>query len=79
MGAAKKAGYLDDVFNVLDANKHPFIIMGRFALKWMGCGVFSEEVTVLCIDFTTHLFNFSLCSLLICSSAIKRSLGLSQS
>jgi len=45
MGTAKKAGYLDDVFNVLDANKHPCIIMGRFALKWMGCGVFSEEVS----------------------------------
>ena len=42
----KKAGYLDDVFNVLDASKHPCIIIGRFALKWMGCGVFSEEVTV---------------------------------
>ena len=46
MGAAKKEGYLDDVFRILDAFKHPCIIMGRFALKWMGCGVFSEEVRV---------------------------------
>ncbi len=44
MSAAKKAGYLDDLFDVLDAKMHPCIIMGRFALKWMGCGVFSEQV-----------------------------------
>ncbi len=56
MSAAKKAGYLDDLFNVLDANKHPCIIMGRFALKWMGCGVFSEEVTAL---LNLHGYNHS--------------------
>ena len=44
MSAAKKAGYLDDLFDVLDAKMHPCIIMDRFALKWMGCGIFSEHV-----------------------------------
>ncbi len=29
----KTAGYLNDVLNVLDANTHPCIIMGRFALE----------------------------------------------
>ena len=60
MSAAKKTGYLDDLFNVLDAKMHPCIVMGRFALKWMGCGVFSEQVMAsICIDTTTtHIFNF---------------------
>lgn len=36
-------GYLDDVFDVLDAHCHPCILMGRFALIWMGVEVFSEQ------------------------------------
>jgi hypothetical protein len=38
-------GYLDDVFDVLDAHCHPCILMGRFALIWMGVEVFSEQVS----------------------------------
>jgi hypothetical protein len=37
-------GYLDQVFDVLDAHTHPCIMMGRFALRWMGTGVFLEQV-----------------------------------
>ncbi|KAF8224539.1 hypothetical protein L208DRAFT_1511127 [Tricholoma matsutake] len=36
-------GYLDDVFDVLDAHCHPCILMGHFALIWMGVEVFSEQ------------------------------------
>jgi len=36
-------GYLDQVFDVLDSHTHPCIMMGRFALRWMGTGVFSEQ------------------------------------
>jgi len=32
-------GYLDDVFDVLDAHQHPCIVMGRSALLWMGVPV----------------------------------------
>jgi len=50
-----------DIFNVLDAIKHPCIMMGCFALKWMGCGVFAEEVTV---SFTNYIdFTTLICSL----------------
>jgi len=38
-----KEGCLDQLFDVLDAHTHPCIIMGRFALRWMGTGVFSEQ------------------------------------
>jgi hypothetical protein len=43
--ADKKEGYLDDVFDVLDANCHPCILMGCFALRWMGAGVLPEQVS----------------------------------
>ena len=42
-------GYLDDVFDVLDAHCHPCILMGRFALIWMGVEVFSEQVSPLTV------------------------------
>ncbi|KAF8337704.1 hypothetical protein F5887DRAFT_1285016 [Amanita rubescens] len=32
-------GYLDDVFDVLDVHQHPCILLGRFALLWMGAAV----------------------------------------
>jgi len=34
-----KEGYLDDIFDILDAHCHPCILMGTFALRWMGTGV----------------------------------------
>jgi hypothetical protein len=40
----KTEGYLDTVFDILDAHRHPCIMMGRFALRWIGVGVFPEEV-----------------------------------
>ena len=40
-----KDGYLDDVFDVLDAHRHPCILLGRFALLWMGAAVFQESVS----------------------------------
>ena len=50
-------------------------LIGRFALKWMGCGVFAEEVTATFTLISPHL---SLpCRPLICSSAMKRLLRLS--
>jgi hypothetical protein len=35
-----------DVFDVLDAHCHPCIMLGRFALLWMGVAVFHESVSV---------------------------------
>jgi len=40
-----KDGHLDNIFDVLDAHSHPSIIMGRFALGWMGTEVFPEQVS----------------------------------
>lgn len=45
-------GYLDDVFDVLDANHHPCILMGRFALMWMGAEVMPEQVSLF--DYVLH-------------------------
>ena len=39
-------GYLDDVFDVLDAHQHPCIVMGRSALLWMGAAVSQSSVSV---------------------------------
>jgi hypothetical protein len=44
-----KEGYLDDVFDVLDAHCHPCVMMGRYALLWMGLEVFAELVGPLVI------------------------------
>ena len=40
-------GYLDNVFDVLDAHCHPCILMShfKFALIWMGVEVFLEPVS----------------------------------
>ena len=38
-------GYLDDIFDVLDAHQHPCIVMGRSALLWMGAGVLQSSVS----------------------------------
>jgi hypothetical protein len=43
--AEMEDGYLDDVFDVLDAHRHPCILMGRFALLWMGAAVFQDPVS----------------------------------
>jgi hypothetical protein len=43
--AEMKEGYLDDVFEVLDAHCHPCVLMGRFALIWMGAEVWPELVS----------------------------------
>ena len=40
-----KNSYLDGVFDVLDAHCHPCIMMGRFALGWMGADVWPEHVS----------------------------------
>jgi hypothetical protein len=39
-------GYLDDIFDVLDAHQHPCIVMGRSALLWMGAAVLPSSVSV---------------------------------
>jgi hypothetical protein len=39
-------GYLDDVFDVLDAQQHPCIVMGHSALIWMGVAIFQGSVSV---------------------------------
>jgi len=39
-------GYLDDIFDVLDAHQHPCIVLGRSALLWMGAGVLQSSVSV---------------------------------
>ncbi|KAF8800289.1 hypothetical protein BYT27DRAFT_7236138 [Phlegmacium glaucopus] len=36
-------GYLNDVFDVLDAHQHPCIVMGRSALLWMGAAVLQSS------------------------------------
>jgi len=41
--------------------------MGRFALKWMGCGTFSGEMTILYFSYISHF---------VASSATRRSLRL---
>lgn len=38
-------GYLDDIFDVLDAYCHPCILMGRYALLWMGAAVIQDPVS----------------------------------
>ncbi|KIL59918.1 hypothetical protein M378DRAFT_14479 [Amanita muscaria Koide BX008] len=38
-GFTQAHGYLDDVFDILDAHQHPCIVMGRSVLLWMGSGV----------------------------------------
>ncbi len=40
-----KDGYLDDVFDVLDAHGHPCILIGRYALLWMGAAVVQDSVS----------------------------------
>ena len=40
-------GYLDDVFDVLDVHQHPCILLGRFALLWMGAAVCPSSVSVV--------------------------------
>jgi hypothetical protein len=40
-----KDGYLDDVFEVLDAHCHPCIMIGHFALLWMGAAVMQDHVS----------------------------------
>ena len=44
-------GYLDDIFDVLDAHCHPCIMLGRFALLWMGVAVFHESVSVYIVQY----------------------------
>jgi hypothetical protein len=44
-------GYLDDVFDVLDAHRHPCILMGRYALRWMGVEVCQDHVSA-------HVFSY---------------------
>jgi len=46
-----KDGYLDDIFDVLDAHCHPCIMLGRFALLWMGVAVFQESVSVSTVEY----------------------------
>ena len=41
-------GYLDDIFDVLDAYCHPCILMGRYALLWMGAAVTQVRSPVPC-------------------------------
>jgi hypothetical protein len=42
---AEEDGYLNDVFDVLDAHRHQCILMGRFALLWMGAAVVQDPVS----------------------------------
>ena len=44
-------GYLDDIFDVLDAHQHPCIVMGRSALLWMGAGVLQSSVSVNIVKY----------------------------
>jgi len=46
-----KDGYLDDIFDVLDAHCHPCIMLGRFALLWMGVAVFQESVSAHTVQY----------------------------
>ena len=46
-----KDGYLDDIFDVLDAHCHPCIMLGRLALLWMGVAVFQESVSVPTVEY----------------------------
>jgi hypothetical protein len=43
--AELKDGYFDNVFDVLDAHCHPCIMIGRFALLWMGAAVMQDPVS----------------------------------
>jgi len=36
---------VDDIFYVLDAYCHPRILMGRYALLWMGAAVIQDPVS----------------------------------
>ncbi|KAF8814814.1 hypothetical protein BYT27DRAFT_7238728 [Phlegmacium glaucopus] len=45
-------GYLDDMFDVLDRHCHPCILLGRWALVWMGTEVIQEQPLDLLIRNT---------------------------
>ena len=40
-----KDGYLNDVLDVLDAHDHPCVLIGRYALLWMGAQVVQDSVS----------------------------------
>ena len=44
-------GHLDHIFDVLDAHRHPCIMLGRFALLWMGVAVLQEHVSVDTVQY----------------------------
>jgi hypothetical protein len=42
-----KNGYLDDVFSIFKARRHPFVLVEESALSWMGLRVSPEEVNII--------------------------------
>jgi len=45
--------YLDDIFDVLASHGHPCIMLGRFALLWIGVAVSQESVSVHTVSGST--------------------------
>jgi hypothetical protein len=43
--AGMKDGYFDNVFDVLDARCHPCIMIGHFALPWMGAAATQDHAS----------------------------------
>jgi hypothetical protein len=41
-----KYGYFDNVFAILKARQHPFVLVEESALHWMGLRVCSKEVSL---------------------------------
>jgi hypothetical protein len=44
MSAYSKLKFFKDVFTVLAAHQHPFILLENFALQWMGLAVLPNAV-----------------------------------